>query len=354
MSVSTVYSVVDGEEEWSAIGTSQLRDSRFKLSLLMVALFALYPLTYFIAWGGGMGPPATIATFIFLTLLVKGLLATAIMSTHYNVLLTSRRAFQEIEDSIIQVVAKLVASFRSTASQKSVLLTRSISPDVPEKIVGDRFRIETVIAHLLSNAIKFSPNGSSVQIIVSTSFDDGAAFVVVTVRDFGPGIPSEQQRGLFDSFAPVRPDRLLKGRRSLAISKQTIELHGGKIGLNSAEGHGSEFFFTLPISDYGLQDPATVIHDSHDFSVFARNESDALQGYEQLSTSINSLHNLSATKISADESFKTCLRVMIVDGLVVSSVTLDRLLQFIDANSPTSMPGMKLAEQDRQLFWKAI
>lgn len=102
MSVSTVYSVVDGEEEWSAIGTSQLRDSRFKLSLLMVALFALYPLTYFIAWGGGMGPPATIATFIFLTLLVKGLLATAIMSTHYNVLLTSRRAFQEIEDSIIR------------------------------------------------------------------------------------------------------------------------------------------------------------------------------------------------------------------------------------------------------------
>lgn len=63
-----------------------------------------------------------------------------------------------------------------------------------------------------------------------------------------------------------------------------------------------------------------MIHDSHDFSVFARNESDALQGYEQLSTSINSLHNLSATKISADESFKTCLRVMIVDGLVVSSV----------------------------------
>lgn len=72
--------------------------------------------------------------------------------------------------SVQEVVAKLVASFRSTASQKSVLLTRSISPDVPEKIVGDRFRIETVIAHLLSNAIKFSPNGSSVQIIVSTSF----------------------------------------------------------------------------------------------------------------------------------------------------------------------------------------
>ena len=104
-------------------------------------------------------------------------------------------------------------------------------------VLGDRSCIESVIAHLLSNAIKFSPDGRTIEVHVSASpcevvpitspstpnivsnSDLKAAgscvsAVTVAVRDCGPGITLARQTGLFDSFSPVRPDRLLKGQGS--------------------------------------------------------------------------------------------------------------------------------------------
>ena len=100
MSSSNVYSVLDTEDRLSMLGVNLMRDSRFKLSVMLVLLFPLYPLTYALAWSGRIEPAVSVAVFIFLSLLVKGLFAAAILTTHYDVLMATRTAFAAMEEGI--------------------------------------------------------------------------------------------------------------------------------------------------------------------------------------------------------------------------------------------------------------
>ena len=73
--------------------------------------------------------------------------------------------------------------------------------------------------------------------------------VLVSVTDQGPGISAEDQMKLFKNFVQIRPGRLQKGGGSglgLTIAKQIVELHGGRVGVTSAEGQGSRFYFAIP------------------------------------------------------------------------------------------------------------
>ena len=73
--------------------------------------------------------------------------------------------------------------------------------------------------------------------------------IKVSVKDEGPGISAEDQAKLFKNFVQIRPGQLQKGGGSglgLTIAKQIVELHGGRIGVTSKEGHGSQFYFIIP------------------------------------------------------------------------------------------------------------
>ena len=73
--------------------------------------------------------------------------------------------------------------------------------------------------------------------------------VLLVVKDEGPGISAEDQKKLFKNFVQIRPGKLQKGGGSglgLTIAKQIVELHGGRIGVTSMEGHGSQFYFAIP------------------------------------------------------------------------------------------------------------
>ena len=75
------------------------------------------------------------------------------------------------------------------------------------------------------------------------------ATVMVIVKDEGPGISAEDQKKLFKNFVQIRPGQLQKGGGSglgLTIAKQIVELHGGRIGVTSAVGQGSQFYFAIP------------------------------------------------------------------------------------------------------------
>lgn len=125
-----------------------------------------------------------------------------------------------------------------------------MSPRVPERLLGDRCHIEHVIGHFISNALKFSPEGSEIVVDVSVELRAGdRVTVLLVVTDAGPGISPENQRKLFSNLVQVRPSRLHKGSGSglgLTIAKQIVELHGGRIGVASTEGHGSQFYFAIP------------------------------------------------------------------------------------------------------------
>ncbi len=121
-------------------------------------------------------------------------------------------------------------------------------------VKADEIRIGQVVINLISNAIKFTEKGSvTVEASMATTADNKSE-MLVTVTDSGMGIAVEDQAKLFQRFSQVddSPTRKTGGTGlGLSICRSLIELHGGRIGLQSSEvGKGSKFFFTLPMPDF--------------------------------------------------------------------------------------------------------
>ncbi|MDH7569982.1 MAG: HAMP domain-containing sensor histidine kinase [Armatimonadota bacterium] len=153
------------------------------------------------------------------------------------------RAVLDVVHSVEEVLGQMDLLVR----EKGILLTRSWSADKPPRVLavadGEKFR--RVLMNLLANAIRFTPGGGT--IAVSVEQQDGS--VRVTVTDNGPGIPPEDQERIFSKFAQAQTNNGRAGGGSglgLAFSRLAVELMGGKIGVESAPGKGSCFWFTLP------------------------------------------------------------------------------------------------------------
>jgi signal transduction histidine kinase len=114
------------------------------------------------------------------------------------------------------------------------------------KVMADPHRLRQVIDNLISNAVKYSPAGSNVQISVQRT----PSAWRVSVQDEGPGITSKDRQLLFQDFARLSA-RPTGGEKStglgLAITRRIVEAHGGQIGVESEPRHGANFWFTLPL-----------------------------------------------------------------------------------------------------------
>jgi signal transduction histidine kinase len=119
------------------------------------------------------------------------------------------------------------------------------TPDEPVRLRADRDRLSQVIVNLVSNAIKYSPQDCPVEVSIS-QHDDVA---VVRVRDAGPGIPKERQERIFEMFYRD-PNAEASAKNGLgiglAICKDIVERHNGRISCNSLPGNGSTFVVELP------------------------------------------------------------------------------------------------------------
>jgi len=114
-------------------------------------------------------------------------------------------------------------------------------------VAGDRDRLIQVVSNLVNNAVKYSPEGGTITL---SSRVDGR-FVLISVSDSGIGIPPEEIGHVFERFRRVRSGaaQSIPGTGlGLTIVKQIVEMHGGKIWVESALGHGSSFHFTVPLS----------------------------------------------------------------------------------------------------------
>ncbi|HEX6041148.1 PAS domain S-box protein [Longimicrobium sp.] len=140
------------------------------------------------------------------------------------------------------VVSEAVEAFAPLAGEKGLELVAEVEPDVPE-VEGDRDRVLQVLANLLGNAVKFTPAGGRVTLRVRAAPDE----VRFAVGDTGPGIAPENQGLVWDRFWKSRTANRHGAGLGLAISRGIVEAHGGRIWLESAEGAGSTFFFTLPL-----------------------------------------------------------------------------------------------------------
>ena len=148
--------------------------------------------------------------------------------------------------NVAEIAAGAGDTFAAIAEQTGHRIALDVSGDLP-RAAGDRDRVGQVLMNFMSNAIKYSPAGGTVT--VSAHADGG--FVTVSIADEGLGIAEADQARLFTKFYRVDSSltREIGGTGlGLSICKSIIELLGGTVGLTSAAGVGSTFFFTLPIA----------------------------------------------------------------------------------------------------------
>jgi signal transduction histidine kinase len=145
--------------------------------------------------------------------------------------------------SLRDALERGVVMVRERATKDGVRVTLAPSPDV-DVVAGDERRIRQVIFNLLSNAVKFTPAGGAVDLLVTQV--NGEARVSIT--DTGPGIAEEDRERIFEEFQQTEAG--IEQREGtglgLALSKRLVELHGGRMWVNSELGKGSTFVFTLP------------------------------------------------------------------------------------------------------------
>lgn len=139
-------------------------------------------------------------------------------------------------------LANLLARMKESIAIERI--TSDIPPDLPP-VLADYDRLERILLNLLSNALKYSPPESTV--LVRALRVDGE--VVLSITDFGQGIPADDLPHLFERFYRVAGERRAEGiGLGLYITRLLVEAHGGHIRVESALGHGSTFSFTLPIA----------------------------------------------------------------------------------------------------------
>ncbi len=148
--------------------------------------------------------------------------------------------------SLPELTTEVVESFQTMARQRSVAV-KAAGPDSLPAIQGDRDKLHQILINLIGNAVKFTSAGGEV-LVETTTPEDGT--VQVCVADTGCGIPSHERDKVFDKFfrGAAIPDEARGAGLGLAITKSLVELHGGRIWLESSPGKGSRFFFSLPVA----------------------------------------------------------------------------------------------------------
>ncbi len=151
----------------------------------------------------------------------------------------------DLESLIRQVIALL----KPLADKKGLALLVRYPDELPRRFLGDADRVAQILLNLTGNAIKFTPSGH-VRVGVDMRTGENGGRLRISVEDTGPGIAEQKQQELFQRFArlpaPNQP-RLPGAGLGLAISKNLVELMGGRIGVDSRPGAGSTFWFELDL-----------------------------------------------------------------------------------------------------------
>lgn len=149
------------------------------------------------------------------------------------------------------IIQRAVEAVQAYASQKALEIS---VPSTDYVIFADASRLNQVLINLLSNAVKFSPRDSKLTIALKMN----TQHLEFRVIDQGAGMSSEAQKNIFKPFEQSnREDATVRGGAGLGLSicKSIVEAHGGKIGVESSPGQGSQFWFTVPLSEVAGGNP---------------------------------------------------------------------------------------------------
>ncbi|MGD0297991.1 MAG: response regulator [Bryobacteraceae bacterium] len=240
-------------------------------------------------------------------------------------------------------LTKIVKLLAVRAAGKNLELLFVVNPEVPESVIADPTRLTQIIVNLLGNALKFTNNGEVELSVGLDGIEDGRAKLHFSVRDTGIGIAQNKQKTIFEAFAQAdtATTRQFGGTGlGLTISSRLVQMMGGKIWVESKEGAGSCFHFTLeaPIAQTGEKDEP--IHAVR------------FDGLRILIVDDNSSNRRILSDMVAAEGMKPVLAASAPEALCelknVAGTSAAFPLALIDCHMP-EVDGFALVEQIRQI-----
>jgi signal transduction histidine kinase len=146
------------------------------------------------------------------------------------------------ECDLVQVVEQSLDDLKSLVGARHLAFER---PAAPARVLADQEIVSRIVQNFLANALRFAPADGEIRVGIVAE----AEHVRIFVADTGPGIPPDFRESIFDKFVQVGGSALPTNRSTglgLAFCKMAVEAHGGRIGVDSEMGKGSNFWFTLP------------------------------------------------------------------------------------------------------------
>ena len=155
--------------------------------------------------------------------------------------------FNDVGFNLAEIVEDTIDLLAPLAFEKDLELIHMIYQDVPVRLRGDPQRLQQILTNLVSNAIKFTREGSVTIRVMLEDEDSDSATIRASVADTGPGITEEAQLRLFDMYERLDNAAAIGSGLGLAISKRLLKMMGGEISVDSQPGRGSDFQITLPL-----------------------------------------------------------------------------------------------------------
>ena len=246
---------------------------------------------------------------------------------------------EKLSFDIGQTTRECIGLLSARAGEKGVHLKSLLPENAPTHLVSDPNRVRQVILNLAGNAIKFTPAGGSVSVqmtLLATAPSAGgepasAPVLRISIIDSGIGIAKEKQARLFQKFsqADSSTTRRYGGTGlGLAISKHLVELMGGEIGLESEDGKGSTFWFTLPLTPK--------------------------QGTSTLPLSSPALNRAGNSGIKSVGGLPSGLRILVAEDMLANQLLVTKFLSKLGCESDLARNGKEAVELYQQKHYDLI